>query len=103
MKKTSNLLLVLILIFGNSIIRAQDVLPFPTTPSASYSGRTLQESEHKWRTEKSHLPDDAPYIAEDDEGHSYSYGMRGFAAKMPPVRAMDWFGVRPGNDMLGCD
>lgn len=61
MKKT-NLLLVLILIFGNSITRAQDILPFPKTPSASYAGRTLQESEHNWRVKKSPLAEDAPNI-----------------------------------------
>lgn len=41
---------------------AQQILPFPPEPSASYQGRNLQESEHKWRTEKSHLPDNPPNI-----------------------------------------
>ena len=61
MKKT-NLLLISILIFGNSIIRAQDILPFPKTPSASYAGRTLQESEHNWRVKKSPIAENAPNI-----------------------------------------
>ena len=60
--KKINLLLIFVLIFGNSIIRAQDILPFPKTPSASYAGRTLQESEHNWRVKKSHLAEDAPNI-----------------------------------------
>ena len=41
---------------------AQDILPFPETPSASFAGRTLQESRHKWREKKAHLPKDAPNI-----------------------------------------
>ena len=38
------------------------VLPFPPTPSASTAGPTLQESTHKRRVEKSHLPEGAPNI-----------------------------------------
>jgi arylsulfatase A-like enzyme len=38
------------------------VLPFPPAPSASTAGVTLQQSRHKRRTEKSHLPGDAPNI-----------------------------------------
>jgi arylsulfatase A-like enzyme len=38
------------------------VLPFSPTPSASTAGPTLQESTHKRRVEKSHLPKDAPNI-----------------------------------------
>lgn len=38
------------------------ILPFPRTPSASVAGPTLQESKHKWRTEISHLPKNAPNI-----------------------------------------
>ena len=41
---------------------AQQNLPFSPEPSASYAGRNLLESEHKWRTEKPRLPDDAPNI-----------------------------------------
>jgi arylsulfatase A-like enzyme len=41
---------------------AQEVLPFPPTPSASVAGRTLQDSVHKWRTEPKHLPANAPNI-----------------------------------------
>ena len=38
------------------------VLPFPRAPSASVAGPTLQTSKHQWRTERSHLPKDAPNI-----------------------------------------
>lgn len=38
------------------------MLPFPPMPSASTVGSTLQESTHKRRVEKSHLPEDAPNI-----------------------------------------
>ena len=38
------------------------VLPFPSPPSASKAGQTLQESVHKRRVEPEHLPKDAPNI-----------------------------------------
>jgi arylsulfatase len=38
------------------------VLPFQPTPSASTAGTTLQESAHRRRVEKSHLPPDAPNV-----------------------------------------
>ena len=41
---------------------AQQILPISPEPSASYQGRNLQESEHTWRTEKSHLPENPPNI-----------------------------------------
>lgn len=41
---------------------AQDVLPFPPTPSASTAGRTLEESVHQKRVEPTRLPEDAPNI-----------------------------------------
>jgi arylsulfatase len=42
--------------------RAQEVLPFPPTPSASIAGRTMQESAYKQRVEPRRLPADAPNI-----------------------------------------
>jgi arylsulfatase A-like enzyme len=42
--------------------RAQEVLPFPPTPSASIAGRTMQESVYKRRVEPRRLPPDAPNI-----------------------------------------
>jgi arylsulfatase len=45
-----------------SCLHAQDVLPFPVTPSASEAGRTLHESNYKRRTDVKRLPDDAPNI-----------------------------------------
>jgi len=41
---------------------AQDVLPFPDPPMGGKVGPTMQESEHKWREDPSHLPEDAPNI-----------------------------------------
>ena len=46
-------------------------LPFPPTPSASVAGRTLADSEHRWREDPKRLPDDAPHIVifmSDDAG-----------------------------------
>jgi arylsulfatase A-like enzyme len=40
----------------------QDVLPFPPTPSASFAGRTMQESVYHRRAEPRRLPEDAPNI-----------------------------------------
>lgn len=45
-----------------SIADAQEVLPFPPTPSASIAGRTMEESVHKRRVEPRRLPKDAPNI-----------------------------------------
>ena len=42
--------------------RAQEVLPFPPTPSASIAGRTMQESVYHQRETPPRLPDDAPNI-----------------------------------------
>jgi arylsulfatase A-like enzyme len=41
---------------------AQDVLPFPPTPSASIAGRTMQESVYRTRVTEPRLPKDAPNI-----------------------------------------
>jgi len=52
---------------------AQEILPFPETPSASVAGRTLKESKHQWRKEPQRLPKDAPNIVifmSDDAGFS---------------------------------
>lgn len=49
------------------------VLPFPEPSSASTTGKTLKDSKHQWRTDKSHLPKDAPNIVifmTDDAGFS---------------------------------
>jgi arylsulfatase A-like enzyme len=40
----------------------QDSLPFPSTPSASIAGRTMQESVYKQRVKPRRLPADAPNI-----------------------------------------
>jgi arylsulfatase A-like enzyme len=61
------------LLFGWGLAAAQEILPFPETPSASYAGRTLQESTHQWRKAPQRLPDDAPNIVifmTDDAGFS---------------------------------
>lgn len=44
------------------VARAQEVLPFPPTPSASSAGRTMQESVYKQRVEPRRVPADAPNI-----------------------------------------
>ena len=41
---------------------ASDALPFPSAPSASTAGRTMQESVYAQRVQPRHLPDDAPNI-----------------------------------------
>jgi arylsulfatase len=41
---------------------AQEVLPFPPTPSGSKAGRTMQESTYQRRVEPRRLSDDAPNI-----------------------------------------
>jgi len=41
------------------------------------------------------IPDDAPIIAEDEEGRKYSYGDEGFSYKDPDVSARDWLKIRP--------
>ena len=61
------------LMFSAGLVTAQEILPFPTPPSASVAGRTLKESKHKWREEPRHLPKDAPNIVifmTDDAGFS---------------------------------
>ena len=45
-----------------SLANAQEVLPFPPTPTASVVGKTLAQSQHHWRKVPSHLPADAPNI-----------------------------------------
>ncbi|HEX5086800.1 MAG TPA: arylsulfatase [Nocardioides sp.] len=40
----------------------QDALPFPSTPSASTAGRTMQESTYQRRVQERRLPADAPNI-----------------------------------------
>jgi arylsulfatase len=42
--------------------RAQEVLPFPPTPSASTAGLTMQDSTYQKRIEPKRLPDGAPNI-----------------------------------------
>jgi arylsulfatase A-like enzyme len=54
-------------------VSAQQILPFPETPSVSVAGRTLRESKHQWRVEPKRLPKDAPNIVifmTDDAGFS---------------------------------
>jgi arylsulfatase A-like enzyme len=49
--------------FGPAVpIAAQEVLPFPPTPSASIAGRTMQESVYRRRVEPRRLPAGAPNI-----------------------------------------
>jgi arylsulfatase len=41
---------------------SQEVLPFPEPPMGGTVGPTMQESEHRWRQQPRHLPEDAPNI-----------------------------------------
>src|ERR1700722_14825356 len=43
-------------------LERQDSLPFPSTPSASIAGRTMQESVYRQRVKPRRLPVDAPNI-----------------------------------------
>ena len=55
--------LLLLLFLCNAFnSNAQEILPFPPTPTASQAGRTIDESVYKNRTIQSHLPKDAPNI-----------------------------------------
>lgn len=45
-----------------SPVNAQDILPFPPTPSASQAGVTIESSTYKKRVEPNRLPADAPNI-----------------------------------------
>jgi arylsulfatase len=55
------LLISLAGLFAGSL-SAQDILPFPPTPSGSQAGITIQSSTYKKRVEPKHLTDDAPNI-----------------------------------------
>lgn len=57
----SSVLLIITLLFSMAS-RAQDVLPFPPTPSASQAGVTIASSTYKKRVEPKRLPSDAPNI-----------------------------------------
>jgi len=75
MKRKRRLLITVtvILFFFAEIAAAQEILPFPETPTASIAGRTLRESKHQWRKEPQRLPKDAPNIVifmTDDAGFS---------------------------------
>jgi arylsulfatase A-like enzyme len=60
-KRLSRLSLALIVLFGGSVA-AQDILPFPATPSASTAGLTMEDSIYKKRVEPSRLEKGAPNI-----------------------------------------
>jgi arylsulfatase len=47
---------------GLSVAAAQDILPFPPTPSASSAGVTIESSAYQKRAEPRRLPADAPNI-----------------------------------------
>jgi hypothetical protein len=44
------------------------------------------------------VADDAPVIAEDESGATYSYGQDGFPDERPSPTAAEWFGVEPQPD-----
>jgi hypothetical protein len=39
------------------------------------------------------VEDDAPMVAEDDEGRSYNYGAEGFTKSRPDISAREWLGL----------
>jgi hypothetical protein len=41
------------------------------------------------------VPDETPFIAEDDEGRSYNLGKEGFSKVKPDIRTSDWIGIVP--------
>jgi len=51
----------LLLVFAVQI-KAQDILPFPTVPTASLAGESLAESKMIRRAQPDHLPKDAPNV-----------------------------------------
>ncbi len=55
-------LIVAFSILGSGVGLAQDILPFPPTPSASQAGVTIESSTYQKRVEPRRLPDDAPNI-----------------------------------------
>ena len=65
MKTKRNTLAALNLMMGAlfaPLARAQEILPFPPTPSASTAGLTMKDSTYKKRVEVKHLPEGAPNI-----------------------------------------
>jgi arylsulfatase A-like enzyme len=67
---TKSIIAIVLLYIGN-LSFAQENLPFKKAPSASKTGITLEESDHKWREEPNRLPEDAPNIViimTDDTG-----------------------------------
>ena len=84
--KTRLALLVALCGFAPAIFAATpddgSVLPFPSAPSASKAGPTLQESVHKRRVQPNHLPAGAPnvlIILIDDAGFGTPDTFGGFA------------------------
>lgn len=62
MKYPSSIIVAVLLSAAVLPAVAQDVLPFPVTPSASQAGRTIQESTNQRRKTARHLPEKAPNI-----------------------------------------
>ena len=61
-QKIKALLMVCLVVVFLPSVNAQDVLPFPPTPSASKAGLTMQTSTYQKRVAKNHLDKDAPNI-----------------------------------------
>ena len=49
------------------------------------------------------VDDDAPMVAEDDEGNSYNYGEQGFPDRRPQPSAEEWLGVQPDGPAMHSD
>jgi hypothetical protein len=79
------MLLALALIFSAVLVRAQEVLPFPTPPMGDKVGTTMQESVHKWRESSPATFQKTPPIAQGAL-HAGGRGEQGAAHRRWPVR-----------------
>jgi len=46
------------------------------------------------------VPDEAPMVAEDDQGNSYSYGESGFPLTRLDLDAQTWIGITPDGPAM---
>ena len=64
-----------------------------------FTPKTFQKIEERIQF----VPDEAPIVAEDDQGAQYSYGDEGFSRTEPDVDARTWLGVSPDRPDPGWD
>ena len=56
-----------------------------------FTPKTFQKIEERLQF----VPDEAPIVAEDDQGAQYSYGDEGFSRVEPDIDERTWLGVSP--------